>query len=43
MMEIAEQINRSVSTIEKTIKKLREAGIIERIGSTKRGRWMINF
>ena len=42
MREISENINKSQSTIEKIIKKLREIKIIERIGSTKSGYWEIN-
>jgi len=38
---MAERINISVSTIEKTIAKLKKAGIIERMGSTKSGYWKI--
>lgn len=38
---MAEQINVSVSTIEKNIAKLKRAGIIERVGSTKSGYWKI--
>jgi len=42
MREISEDINKSQSTVEKIIKKLREVRIIERIGSTKSGYWKIN-
>jgi len=42
MREISENINKSQSTIEKIIKKLREVKIIERVGSTKSGYWKIN-
>ncbi|HSH50303.1 MAG TPA: RNA-binding domain-containing protein [Bacteroidales bacterium] len=38
---MAEQMNVSVSTIEKNIAKLKKAGIIERVGSTKSGYWEI--
>jgi ATP-dependent DNA helicase RecG len=38
---MAEQINVSVSTIEKNIAKLKDVGIVERVGSTKRGYWKI--
>ena len=38
---MAEQINVSISTIEKNIAKLKKAGIIERVGSTKSGYWKI--
>jgi ATP-dependent DNA helicase RecG len=43
MEEIANNIGKSQSTIEKHIKKLREAGVIERIGSTKSGDWKIKL
>lgn len=38
---MAEKINVSNSTIEKNIAKLKKAGIIERVGSTKSGYWKI--
>jgi ATP-dependent DNA helicase RecG len=38
---MAEQINVSVSTIEKNIANLKKAGIIERVGSTKSGYWKL--
>ncbi|MDX9694251.1 MAG: ATP-binding protein [Bacteroidales bacterium] len=38
---MAEQMNVSISTIEKNIAKLKKEGIIERVGSTKRGYWKI--
>ena len=43
MEEVAQRINRSQSTVEKTIKKLREDEILERVGSTKAGYWKINL
>ena len=43
MEEIANNIGKSQSTIEKHIKKLREAGVLERIGSTKSGEWKIKL
>ncbi len=39
--KIAKEINKSESTVEKTIRKLRDVGVIERIGSRKTGRWKI--
>ena len=42
MEEIAQRIDKSQSTVEKTIKKLREDEILERVGSTKTGYWKIN-
>jgi len=41
--EIAKKIGKSQSTVEKTIKKLRYAGIMKRIGSRKTGRWKIQI
>ncbi len=43
MEEIAQRIDKSQSTVEKTIKKLREDKILERVGSTKAGYWKINL
>ena len=43
MEDMARNMSKSQSTIEKTIKKLREAGLLERIGSTKAGHWKINL
>jgi len=43
MEEIAEQIGKSQSTVEKSIKKLRNAGILTRVGSTKSGYWKIEL
>ena len=42
MDEIAQRVDKSQSTVEKTIKKLREDEILERVGSTKAGYWKIN-
>lgn len=39
--EIAKKIGKSESTIEKNIKRLKDAGIIKRVGSRKTGRWKI--
>ncbi len=41
--EIAKNIGKSQSTVEKTIKKLRDAGVIKRVGSRKTGRWKIQI
>ncbi len=43
MEEIAQKIERSQSTVEKTIKRLREAEIVKRIGSTKAGHWKVEW
>jgi ATP-dependent DNA helicase RecG len=43
MAEIARNIGKSQSTIEKTIKKLRDAEILKRVGSTKAGFWEIEW
>jgi ATP-dependent DNA helicase RecG len=41
--EIEKKIDKSESTVEKTIKKLRDAGVIKRVGSRKTGRWKIQI
>jgi ATP-dependent DNA helicase RecG len=43
MEEIAQRIDKSQSTVEKIIKKLREGEILERVGPTKAGYWKINL
>jgi ATP-dependent DNA helicase RecG len=43
MKELAADTGKSQSTIEKAIKKLREAGLLERIGSTKAGDWKVKL
>jgi len=43
MIEIAKHINKSQSTVEKVVKILKEAKLIERIGSTKAGFWKVNM
>ena len=39
--QIAEQIQKSDSATQRAIRKLREAGLIERIGSAKAGHWKL--
>lgn len=41
--EVSEKIGKSRSTVEKTIKKLRDAGVIKRVGSRKAGHWKIQI
>ena len=41
--EIAEKLNKAPNTIYRNIKVLKGMGIIERVGSTKKGYWRINF
>lgn len=41
--EIAEKLNKAPNTIYRNIKILKDMGIIERVGSTKKGYWRINF
>ena len=41
--EIAERLNKAPNTIYRNIKVLKDMGIIERVGSTKKGYWRINF
>ncbi|HLG37130.1 MAG TPA: helix-turn-helix domain-containing protein [Nitrososphaera sp.] len=40
--ELAKVVGKSQSTIEKTIKKLRDDNMLKRVGSRKTGRWVIN-
>lgn len=39
--QLAQKLNRSDRQIRRVIKKLREKGIIERIGSRKAGQWIV--
>lgn len=39
--EISERLNISLSTVKRKIKKLKDKGVIERIGSDKTGNWKI--
>jgi predicted HTH transcriptional regulator len=39
---MAESIGVSSRTVEKHIAKLKKAGIIERVGSRKEGKWKVN-
>ena len=41
--EIAIKLNKTQSTIYKSIKKLKDMGIIQRIGAKKSGYWKINI
>ena len=41
--EIAEKLKKAPNTIYRNIKVLKDIGIIERVGSTKKGYWRINF
>ena len=38
---MAEQIGKTTRTVERTLRKLREAGVIERIGPDKGGHWVV--
>ncbi len=40
--EVAKKINKSQSTVEKTIKKLKVTKLIERVGSDRAGHWKVN-
>ena len=40
---IAERINISSRALEKQLARLKEAGVIERVGSAKTGRWRITL
>ena len=39
--DIANQLNKSIATVKRNLKKLKEFGIIKREGSDKTGRWII--
>ena len=39
LVEISEKINKSLRTVNTTMKSLQEKGMIERVGSKKNGRW----
>ena len=41
LQEIAEKTNRSKRAIEMQVKKLRENGVLKRVGATKNGSWEI--
>ena len=41
-LEIAEKLNITRETVSRNISKLRERGLIERIGSDKNGHWKVN-
>ncbi|MBO4698828.1 winged helix-turn-helix transcriptional regulator, partial [bacterium] len=41
LQEIAEKTNRSKRAIEMQVKKLRENGVLRRVGATKNGHWEI--
>jgi predicted HTH transcriptional regulator len=41
VLEIAETINTTARRINYYIKALKQAGIIERVGSDKNGRWVV--
>ena len=41
LQEIAEKTNRSKRAIEMQVKKLRENGVLKRVGATKNGHWEI--
>ncbi|MBQ8012867.1 MAG: Fic family protein [Treponema sp.] len=42
LQEIAEKLGRSKRAVEMQVKKLREQGIIQRVGADKNGHWEIN-
>ncbi|MEG1805978.1 MAG: HTH domain-containing protein [Clostridia bacterium] len=39
--EIAEKLKISLSTVKREIKKLKDGGEIERVGSDKKGQWNV--
>lgn len=40
--DVAERIGKSPRTVKTAIKSMRKRGILERVGSKKNGRWVIN-
>ena len=41
IVELAKQIGRSASAVERAVRKLRETGTIEHIGPKKGGHWVV--
>lgn len=41
--KIAKKIGKSESTVEKAMKKLKDVGVLKRVGSRKTGRWKIQI
>lgn len=41
--EIAKELNKATNTIYRNIKVLKDMGILERVGSKKKGYWRINY
>ena len=41
--EIAKELNKATNTIYRNIKVLKDMGILERVGSNKKGYWRINY
>ncbi len=41
--EISDNLDVNHSTVERNIKKLRENGIIERVGARKDGKWIVKI
>ena len=39
--QIAEQLNRNVNTVKYYIRKMQEQGKIERVGSFRKGKWLV--
>lgn len=42
LAEVAEQLGKSSSAIERAVAKLRQAGRLQRIGSSKNGHWQVH-
>ena len=43
LQEIAKKLNRSKRAVEMQVKKIREQGIIKRVGADKNGHWEVNY
>ena len=41
--EIAKELDKATNTIYRNIKVLKDMGILERVGSNKKGYWRINY
>lgn len=42
MADIAQQLGVTQRTVERTVKKMRENGKVERVGGRRYGHWVIN-
>jgi predicted HTH transcriptional regulator len=40
---IADKVQKSIRTVERRIKHLKESGIVNRVGAKKSGKWLVNI